>query len=705
MLPTPPPDSAGPSSGSWPGFEDAGAARPPLPGTRYQGSGSPEAAVRGVEEAAQSLSMIVSSINRSPDLVLIETVQPAPWYRVLLLALPQRGHWRVEQVEGRLIVTSDFRLFTWYRVLLVGLWVLVGVILLAATLGREPDGPRAAWQNAFMTLGLLAVVVVALAVTRHLLGALGGRRLAVAWHQVLARVEADGGPFQPSQGVSRYSRAMIGFATCMLAVAVWVMAQAPRPPVSATDGIAFYLLGGLATFLLMLIALVWLLPGRAAFNLRVSLVLPGVGSAFAVLSLALLSGPWLLAGKAAGEIRQAVVVRPALFAVDGPDLVERGWAKERAARLRDVAWLLISFTGVIVAVGAGLCATALDSALAARLQLERLRAFRGRGVYREATRGGRPLRLIRLVFGVLWSALAAVLLAALAFAVLCGVDAVVPLFDHPRLQVPELSALMVAVALGRPVGDPWTEVTVRALWVLYGLGALALLAASVGQLALDRRRTRRALRRVVELGEEAWPGLLECSPDLGQVRLVAAPDVPLRAEAHAFGLRQRERYVAVSPRLLAGLEPEERRALLAHELAHHRLGHCRLVALARWLGRLTFVGDGFVTALLDSAGLETEADDEARKRFGVPDPVLESCIRKVVEPAEHEPASPSHPAPRLRPEHAAVGYTDPGLPRATRWRHARHLFIQQFTGASSLPYWHPAAEDRLAALQVGRSSR
>ncbi len=648
-----------------------------------------------------------------PGLVLLETRQEARWPVVLWRALPQRATWRVEAAGSQLAVSSDFRLARWYCAVVAGLWVLLGVGLLAAAYTAGPSGPGMRWLNDPSGLWLAGLALALLPVILHLQAALGGRRVGRAWQQVLAAVEGRGGALQPVATRERHGVAITGLCVYLFALAAWIVAVA-LPPRHGQPGLGWMMgfLGVALVLVLLLLVAAGVLFASKAFGLRMNPLLPGLGTAMAMLFLLLIPMPWVATTLDAGPLRQGVGMWQAVLAGETPP---PGWQKVNPELRSEIGRLYgwfqalarqaVAVTAVVVGIGLIFGVASVNLALRVRPELERLRAFRGRGVYRMAISGGVARRLLRGLFGTFWSVLAALLLAALAFAVLCGVEAVVPLFEHPRLQVPELSALMVAVALGRPVGDPWTEVTVRALWVLYGLGALALLAASVGQLALDRRRTRRALRRAVAVGEEAWPGLLECSPDLGQVRLVAAPDVPLKAEAHAFGLRQRERYVAVSPRLLAGLEPEERRALLAHELAHHRLGHCRLFALARWLGRLTFVGDGFVTALLDSAGLETEADDEARRRFGLPGPVLESCIRKVVEPVEPEPAPPYRPWRRLRAEHSAVGYTDPRLPRSTRWRHARRMFIRQFTGASSPAYWHPAAEDRLAALRASQFSR
>ena len=65
------------------------------------------------------------------------------------------------------------------------------------------------------------------------------------------------------------------------------------------------------------------------------------------------------------------------------------------------------------------------------------------------------------------------------------------------------------------------------------------------------------------------------------------------------------------------LAPDELNALLAHELSHCIAKHCNIDNLLRFLGRCSFVGDGFARMMQDTFGYEVRADQLALEAFGV----------------------------------------------------------------------------------------
>jgi Zn-dependent protease with chaperone function len=155
------------------------------------------------------------------------------------------------------------------------------------------------------------------------------------------------------------------------------------------------------------------------------------------------------------------------------------------------------------------------------------------------------------------------------------------------------------------------------------------------------------------------------------------------------------------------LNSEELEALLAHELAHHVLHHCVRDNLLQFLGRLTVVGDGFTRALEDSFGYELEADRAAVVRLGVDPAALKGCLETIQQDAATNEdtvaplvaglsalgIAPSHCAEILRQGPSSLSFW-------SRWRLAWRLYVDQFTGNMNTSYWHPAIEERIAALAM-----
>jgi len=108
---------------------------------------------------------------------------------------------------------------------------------------------------------------------------------------------------------------------------------------------------------------------------------------------------------------------------------------------------------------------------------------------------------------------------------------------------------------GRPLADPVPEVIGVAAWL-----ALAVVLWRVQRAVRAERRTRRALRRLCE----GHPRDTEL--------VVAACEVP-----QAFAIPGRPGRILVTSAMLGALAPAERRVLLAHERAHLRHRHGRLV--------------------------------------------------------------------------------------------------------------------------------
>ena len=165
---------------------------------------------------------------------------------------------------------------------------------------------------------------------------------------------------------------------------------------------------------------------------------------------------------------------------------------------------------------------------------------------------------------------------------------------------------------------------------------------------------------------------------MSHVRLALRPGDSCELGAERFGGWRADRYVEVSEGCLA-LPGEQLRALLAHECAHHLLGHLALRSFLFWLGRLSFAGDGFVFALLDSFGYEKEADRAVRRLGGSPEHLAEFL--------------------RSRKEDSLVPRPLTSRSWIETWQDAFALFREQYCGDDLKHYyWHPGALERIESL-------
>lgn len=188
------------------------------------------------------------------------------------------------------------------------------------------------------------------------------------------------------------------------------------------------------------------------------------------------------------------------------------------------------------------------------------------------------------------------------------------------------SRLLVPDASGRPTTSPTAEIAMlgHPLWIVYVV-ALALtlvvgarLLLTVVRVAVRTRRLRERHRDLVDLLDtEHVPELHGRSADL---RVLAA------AEPLAYclpGLRSR---VVVSRTTLTSLEPEELRAVLAHERAHLRARH-DLVLEAFLVLHTAFPRGVRSRSALRAVRLLVEllADDAAARRAG-PKPLARALV-------------------------------------------------------------------------------
>jgi Zn-dependent protease with chaperone function len=280
-----------------------------------------------------------------------------------------------------------------------------------------------------------------------------------------------------------------------------------------------------------------------------------------------------------------------------------------------------------------------------------------------------------------------------------------PVSFGPRYRLAELSADVVAAALGWSPGDPFLTLLARRAWVAYGLAAVGLLAGSLGPLLLKRRSERRQLLEDLRAARDPrQPGWQAAADRLAgvvglrsvQLLLRAGPIEPARS--YHFGLLRPLRVVEVSTGCIEELERAEVEALLVHELAHLRRRHLLGATLLRFLGRLSFTGDAFVLVLQHTAGYEEAADRVAARHVGRPE--LRRALARVRElgSADRLASSASSSGPAAAEGPQVADRLPPGGPAVLPWWRRLALgwevFRLQYFEAMETHYWYPAAADR-----------
>lgn len=670
----------------------------------YAGQGDLHQAADAVEAASQRIGLACDRRKDGDDTLLIEATQQASPARIVLRGLPQVVEWRLEQQGRQLTISAELRLFRWYRYLLTGLFLVVAGTLLAAV------GPTdAAWRSEYpridqiLTFLLNPVILLAFAMVR-LFGPLGGGGLVAAlWQAALEPLEKAGSAFEP-RGLAQTRRylqtVLIGYFSFAWLVVVASFVLNPRR-------IFWFLPNGLlvlvfvpaaaATALFVALALN---PTRRAFELRSDSALPGLISMSAVMIGLNVQTPWMILGF---EITRGANLYFLTPREDYRFILED---------LRILSAGLVAFSGVLGTVATVIVLSALQSAIQSRVGLRRLQTRRATPAHQRAVAGGRRLRRFRGAFVTIWLLLSIVILAGWAYALLGAVQAVHPSLPHPAVRPAELAAEALALLIQRPFADPGTHGIVRGAWLLYAATLSLALLASLGQLLRARHHDRRVLNEAQDSispdprRQELQTRLDELSicAGAGETRLAVLQEPRPYVGAQCFGLRGMERFVVVSEGTLQDFDDAELDVLFAHELVHLRQGHCRTAVLLRWLGRLTFAGDGFALALQNSFGYEQEADRIILDEALAPPQALERCLIKMQHSAAawqgHRTGSPRRAMPPgiqkdLR-EASSGALLD--LPLLRRTRLGWWLFRQQYFAAMDLHYWHPTYLERREAV-------
>ncbi len=204
--------------------------------------------------------------------------------------------------------------------------------------------------------------------------------------------------------------------------------------------------------------------------------------------------------------------------------------------------------------------------------------------------------------------------------------------------MPPLLLACAAAALGPATGSGHTAV-----------GA-CVAAVGPGQLALYAARALRAARRAELRGLALAGAVPRQLAGGGTAWIVPAGQLA----AHCAGLRHPR--AIVSTGLLALLTPAEQEAVLAHEIAHIRLGHPRILLLGAVIARsYRWLPPARVAWTRLRRDLEAAADDEATAAAGTA-PLLSALAKVALAAATAPSPAPGNPAPLAFAEPADLRY-------------------------------------------------
>ncbi len=680
-------------------------------GVVYAGSTDLETAARAAEAASDALGLRCERSTMGPTNLVIHAVQTKPWYRILLSALPQRVIWRLESSPAELSIRVDFHIFRWFAVALGVSGLLIASTLLAGLLTVGVEWPGELRWLAPVLQGLFFIALFLSIVPLLLLGALGGgRQVQAIWQPVLRRVEEAKGHLEP-RGRAVTRRYMLGLA--IYAAVFLACVSIPLSEALTSPTILF-----VAIMVVLGVAVLEMFKG-AAYMLRSEALLGGLVS---VSTMVLFLGLPLLMASLAPAAEQLLETAETLSlplegsgaataAALAPEVRE-----QRVRLLRNlrhfVARLVISAVAVALLLVLGLALYGARLTLSSWTTIWRLQRQRGRGVWNDAIREPAMLRRFRLSFFLFWALSATLIFAALGFNLLCILQCLVPFTSSPPLRAVELSAGILALVLGQPLEDPTVANAARTIWMLYGLSGIALLAASVGELAVSERRELRELRRAP--GNTELQRVLDelCTgSDQSLMRLTLLEDPALIVSSTVLGLWRPERFVIISSGCVELLSRDDLKAAIAHELAHHLEGHCRLDQRLRWLGRLTFVGDAFALLMQDTWSYEETADQAAVEKLGVARQTLIRSLKRI----RHLRATASLQALTTPRAHGLLALPEEtqGIERLlnegpaslsfkSRWQLTGQILWKQYSDAMRLYYWHPSDQVREESIRALR---
>jgi Zn-dependent protease with chaperone function len=276
----------------------------------------------------------------------------------------------------------------------------------------------------------------------------------------------------------------------------------------------------------------------------------------------------------------------------------------------------------------------------------------------------------------------------------------------------ELSIVLIKVAINAPLRNSFVDSLIHTSLSLYITFCWVPIIASVLSFFIQQYIRARKRQRSRQNEKQYYEQLSRRLTTICQ-RLphpIPTPETEVTksripfARAYRASIWRSSNIIEITTRCFEELSDKELDALISHELCHIAYGHCFTDKILSFVGRITFVGDGFVRALEDSYRYEIRADMQAVSQLGI-DPIdLVQCIEKIHHIGAFEvfrKASMGISAKSqklLKDDTSSIVKLD-SLSFTNRIWLGMTIFVPQYLGINGAGYWYPAVAHRTALLR------
>lgn len=701
----------------------------------YEGDCDAEDLVAAIEECGTRYGMENHCDRRSSNEYAIRSIQKRHWLAIIWFGLPQDVRWIARSSDTRTSLFYDRRCLPWARKLTLCLCLAIPLLLWLALYGaiREWDEEHP-WTVPFRCLAAM-LCIGSMWLSWRMLSA--GRIFYHYLEDIFARIEAAGDHLEdyPTASFSRNTRWLLVYMSYVIVVVVTVFIMCGA--ISTIPKLPFWFSALLLLLIFVMFLLVVFLWGlrKAQGNFRGQLILSGVNCLFAILLWIFAVAPTYIFAEFVGDIQDAMVLRQAFdsnpdavyLAVANPDELASakgsGQLDSMYAHIRWRCILSVAFGVFLAGFAMGFLHGGISIAAIVQRNLIRVKTHGDSPLAFRTATGGRLLPWMRYCVGGVATLLGTLALLgtwnAFAIGTFAWCNAVIPSYPEDIARVVDGSFTIMCGMLLQPATTEYLYLAVisRVFWMIYGLALPSLLALSVGSLIWSRQRLRRRLleNELIEFTEHdrilRHVDALAKRAGVRRPRISVTPTKSCSLLSHTFGIVRREHWIELSDGFLTLFDGDHKNAslsaALAHEMAHHRLGHCLRNNILRCVARTLFIGDGFVLSLVDSYQNELKADQIAVREFQV-DPVdLRKALWLVSDCMSAEVVTSKTALTGI--EFVPSQHTlydrflrdgPQGLSFLERWKVYIVCFLGSYTGGDRLSYWHPHPDERIKRLRL-----
>lgn len=328
---------------------------------------------------------------------------------------------------------------------------------------------------------------------------------------------------------------------------------------------------------------------------------------------------------------------------------------------------------------------------------------------------------IRASFVLLWCLYAVLLALVGSWLISTTLDLIYHGYGilSPYLVTIDTSVFMASLALKISDNSMPLKLVAYVLWAFYLSFCWSLWILSIGSFFVQRFFFRKkegvGADRAAQLRNRVAAIWSEHST-LPSPGIILSSDAFPVARAQHTGFFSSQAVIELSTGCVDNLAEEELDAVLAHELGHCLARHCFWDDLIRFIGRCTFVGDGFARMLQNTLRYEEQADRIAVDTFDINPDVLIRALRdftnlqrkvhslQIIEQLRGYGLHVSPDDSRDDIEESIVFHYK-RLPLRKRLLLGSKYFILQYLGIKHSGYWHPTLAHRISLLNQMRDQR